>query len=81
MTEIENLFQDYLEARLAVCELRQVQLNDEIDSSTITWARRAEAIKERAKAMIEWCVITTEMEGRRLLAETDLRALGQMVVK
>lgn len=75
MTRLENLFQDYLEARLAVCELRHVQLNEEIDSSATTWARRSDAIKERILAMIEWCTLTTELEGRRLLAETDLHAL------
>jgi hypothetical protein len=31
--QLENLFQD--------CELREVQLKDEIDSSTTTWARRS----------------------------------------
>lgn len=77
MTRLENLFQDYLEARRAVCEFRDVQLRAEIDCPTTTWARRTEAIKEQIRAMIEWCALTTELEGRRLLAETDLQTLRQ----
>jgi hypothetical protein len=70
MSEVEGLFRDMnrteLQTLLELCELRRIDLNNEIDSQATTPQRRVEAIKQRSDVMIQWAETMTKLASTSL---------------